>query len=71
MMTEKEYFAHKQSLSDIEAAKWWFWERGITSYIENGELYIVIELKSRTYEVRVHSNEVECRSYLYKNDIIS
>lgn len=70
-MTEKEYRAHKQEMTAIEAAKWWFWEREISSYIENEELYIVIKLKNKTYEVKVHPNEIECRSYLYKNDIIS
>lgn len=70
-MTEKEYHAHKQKMSSIEAAKWWFWDREISSYIENGELYIILKLKNRTYEVKVHPNEIECRSYLYKKDIIS
>lgn len=70
-MTEKEYLAHKQEMTSIEAAKWWFWEREISSYIENEELYIVIKLKNKTYEVKVHPNEIECRSYLYKNDITS
>lgn len=71
MMTEEEYQAHKQNLSDIEAAKWWFWDREISSYIEDGELYIMIKLKNKTYEVKVHPNEIGCRAYLYKNNIIS
>lgn len=67
MMTEKEYFAHKQSLSDIEAAREWFWERGIKAYVsEGGDLYINVD----NYEIKVHLNEIEHRAYLYKSDII-
>lgn len=66
-MTDAEFKAHRKSLPPIEQAKWWYWEKGITAYIFNSELFITVG----KYDIQVHPDEVRYRAHLYSNDITS